>query len=275
MVNMGNVWDRTTEFLSDNLAAILPIAVLAILVPQAMSSAMGPARDTIGAGLSQGIILVLLLPILWGQLVITALAVNANAGRAAAQSIATRRFGHMLLAMLLAFGGLALLSVPIFVALAVGGADFAAMATGAAVMPTLSRGLAGFVIVYAVALLVVAVAVSVRLSTLLPAVVAAEGGVVGALRRSFALTRGIFWKTFGVLLLFGLVLWVACMAATFVFGAVFRMLAPDAGPFGVGAIVVAILIGLLTTAYSVLVAAFSAKLYLAAVAAREGSAKPT
>ena len=31
MVNMGNVWDRTTEFLSDNVAAFLPIVLLGML----------------------------------------------------------------------------------------------------------------------------------------------------------------------------------------------------------------------------------------------------
>lgn len=269
MVNMGTVWDRTTEFLSDHLNAILPIAVLAIFVPQSISSAIGPAKDALGPALTQGLVFLLLLPILWGQLVIVALTVDPDSGRAAAQSLATRRFGQLLVAMLLVFAVLVLLSLPIFVALAAGGVDFAAMSSGSATaMPALSPGLTGFVLIYALLLVAVLVFVSVRLSTLLFAVIAAEGGVIGALRRSFALTRGIFWKTFGVLLLFGMVLWVACMAVTFVFGALFRMLAPDAGPFGIGAIVVAILVGLLTTAYSVIVSIFSAKLYRAVTAPR-------
>ncbi len=38
MVNMGNVWDRTAEFLSDNLASVMPVALLAIFVPTSIMS---------------------------------------------------------------------------------------------------------------------------------------------------------------------------------------------------------------------------------------------
>lgn len=270
MVNMGNVWDRTTEFLSDNLGAVLPIALVAIFVPQSISGAIKLAGTGINQGVGQGIVLALLLPILWGQLTITALSLEPAAGRRAAQSIATRRFGHALLAMLILFAVILILAVPIVATLVASGVDLKALAGPApGAQPDLSGGTAAFLGLYGLAWLVFAAFVSVRFSLLLFPVVAAEGGVVAALRRSFALSNGIAWKLLGVALLFGLVMGVASLAVTSVFGTLFKFLAPDAGPFSVGSVIVAILGGLVTTAYYVLQSVFMAKVYRAATSGRE------
>ena len=272
MVNMGNVWDRATEFLSDNLGAVVPVALLTIFVPQSISGAIKLAGTAVAPGLGQAIVLALLLPILWGQLAITALALRPDAGRGAAQSTATRRFLQFLLALLILFGAIVLLFLPIILALVASGVDLTALTSASpGPKPDISPAMAGFIGLYGLAWLVFAVFVSVRFSTLLVAVIAAEGGVIAALRRSFALSRGIAWKLLGVVLLFGLVVGVASIAVTSVFGALFRFLDPTAGPFAIGSIIVAILGGLVTTAYYVVQSSFMAKVYLAATSAREGA----
>jgi hypothetical protein len=271
MVNMGNVWDRTTAFLGENVGALVPVALLAIFIPQSISGAIKLAGTGINQGLGQGIVLVLLLPILWGQLTVTALALDPAAGRGAAQSTATRRFGPALLAMLILFAGIMILVLPIVAALVASGVNLAALANSTpGAQPDISPGMAGFLLLYGLAWLVAALFVSVRFSLLLFPVIAAEGGVIAALRRSFALSNGIAWKLLGVALLFGLVMAVASMAVTSVFGILFHVLDPNAGAFSIGSIVVAILGGLVTTTYYVLQSAFMAKVYLAATAAREG-----
>ena len=277
MVNMGNVWDRTTEFLSDNLRGVMPIALLTIFVPQSISGAIKLAGTTATPAIGQGIVLALLVPLLWGQLAITALALRPDAGRGVAQSTATRRFLQSLLAMLILFVVIVVLFLPIVLALVASGVDLAALtSTTPGPKPDISPAMAGFIGLYGLAWLAVAVFISVRFSTLLVAVIAAEGGVVAALRRSFALSRGIAWKLLGVVLLFGLVVGVASIAVTSVFGALFRFLDPTAGPFAIGSIIVAILGGLVTTAYYVVQSSFMAKVYLAATttttktATREG-----
>ncbi len=272
MVNMGNVWDRTTEFLSDNLGAIMPTALLAIFVPQSVSTAITQAGAAVNPVVGQIVGLLLILIIIWGQLAVTALALSPEAGRGAAQSLATRRFVHAIAAMLIPFALVVLLAIPIFVALVAGGVDLAAMMQPQGrVQADVPGGIRTFIGLYSLFWLIAAVFIAVRFTTLLCSVVLAEGGVVAALRRSFALSRGIMWKMIGVVLLFGLVYMVAYLAITSVFGFLFKLVAPDAGPFGIGAIVVAILAGAVATAYSVTVAAFAAKLYRAAVAAREGA----
>jgi hypothetical protein len=271
MVNMGNVWDRTTEFLSDNLGAVLPIALLAIFVPQAISGAIKLAGTAMDPALGQSIVLALLLPMLWGQLAITALALTPAAGRGGAQATATRRFLQALLAMLILFAVIVVLFLPIVLALVASGVDLTALASASrGPMPDIAPATAGFIGLYGLAWVIFAVFLSIRFSTLLIAVIAAEGGVVAALRRAFAVSNGIAWKLFGVVLLFGLVVGVASIAVTSVFGSLFRFVDPSAGPFGIGSIVVAVLGGLVTTLYYVIQSSFMAKVYLAATTTREG-----
>jgi hypothetical protein len=270
MVNMGNVWDRTTEFLGENLGAILPLAAIAIFVPQSISGGMKLAGTGMSPAAAQGIALAMLLPTLWGQLVVTALALDPADGRPAAQTVATRRFGQALLATLILFVVIVLSFVPVLAALVASGVDLRALTSPTpGVQPDISGGVAAFVGLYGVAWLVFAAFVSVRFSLLLFPVVAAEGGVIGALRRAFALSNGIAWKLFGVALLFGLVMAIAWMAVTSVFGFLLGMVS-GGGAFGIGSVVVALLGALVTTAYYVLQAAFMAKVYRAATSEREG-----
>ena len=61
--------------------------------------------------------------------------------------------------------------------------------------------------------MIVVVFIGIRLALLYPVIVA-EGGVVAAIRRSWAVSRGIVWKMIGVWLLFGIVYFVALAAVT-------------------------------------------------------------
>lgn len=272
MVNMGNVWDRTTEFLNDNFGAILPIAALAILVPQAIALLIKPDNPADSTMPLQAIGLALTIPSLWGQLAIVALALDPDAGRSRAISAGTRALLPSIVVMLVLFAVVIVAALPIMVAMIAGGVDLEAMMKGGA-QTGLTGGTRTFVVLYGVVLAVALFVLSVRLAMLYPVIVA-EKAMLGSIRRSFALGRGITWKMIGVWLVFFLVYGVAYLALTSVVGALFGLIAPDPGQFSVGRIVVAILGALATTAFTLLIAAFSAKLYLAAVAAREGSAKP-
>ena len=270
MVNMGNVWDRTTEFLSDNLGTITPIALLTIFLPAIVIQTLTGAISEIGIATLYIVSFLLALPALWGQLFVIGCALEPEAGGASAQRGATRAFGRALLVMLLLFVVWAVLASPIAIAFARSGIDIVALQAGSnTAFDSVSGGAVAFMLCYGVLLAVVIAFVVTRLTMLYP-VVLAEGGVISALRRAFALSRGMFWRIFGVMILFGLVYAVAEAAVGSAFGLLFRLLAPDAGPFGVGAIVVAILSGMVRTAYTLLLSVFVAKLYRAAVSVLEG-----
>ncbi|MES2097405.1 MAG: hypothetical protein V4459_11670 [Pseudomonadota bacterium] len=270
MVNMGNVWDRTTEFLSDNVGAILPIAALAILLPQTIALLIKPDSPAESTMLLQVIGLALTIPSLWGQLAIVALSLDPDAGRSPAIAAGTRALGPAIIVMLVLFAAVIVAAIPIVVALVAGGVDLEAMMKGGTQIG-LTGGTRTFVLLYGVVLVVALFVLSVRMAMLCPVIVA-EKTMLGAIGRSFALGRGILWKMIGVWLVFFLVYTVAYMAATSVVGALFGLISPDPGQYSVGHIVVALLGALVTTAFRLLIAAFSAKLYLAATAAREGSA---
>jgi hypothetical protein len=92
---------------------------------------------------------------------------------------------------------------------------------------------------------------------------------VGLFARSFRLTRGITWKVIGVLILYFIVSQVSGLATKLVFGAVFGLIAGGNGPGSVSMVLTSVLVAAVSTAFAVLAAAFTAKLYLAIRDARE------
>lgn len=275
MVNIGSVWDRTTEFLSDNLSAVVPLALAAIFVPLCLWASVAPLaagatpaqKTAIYAGL-----LLLSLWTMWGKLAITALALAPDGGHGAAAHTATRRIGPaILVSLVLGLLGLAVVA-PILVALGLGGYDFAAAMSGTTPdMP--GGGAVAFVLLYSVVLLIAFLFVAPRLALVTPVVVAERRGP-GAILRSVRLTGGVAFKILGVLVLYVIVTEVAQLAARFVFGSLFRLAFGDDGTVSLASVLTAIVVGVVATVFAVLAAAFTARLYLAVREAREGSAAP-
>lgn len=271
MVNMGDVWDRTTEFLSDNLAALLPIAAVALFVPQSIGALVAGAGPAVQPIVAHGLQLACILIALWGQLAVVALALDPDRGRAGAAAAATASFPRAVVVMLVLFAAAIVLALPIIAVLFASGVDLNSLGDGGLARANLSGGAAGFVSLYAIALTLVAVFVVIRTAMLYPVLVA-EGSMIASIRRSFALSRGIVWKLIGVWLLFIVVYLVASAAVTMAIGAVLGLLTPMTSPFGFGKIVVALLGGLVATIFTLIVGAFYAKLYRAVLATREGAA---
>ncbi|HSI18308.1 MAG TPA: hypothetical protein VK980_11095 [Sphingomonas sp.] len=269
MVVIGSVWDRTVEFISDNLSAVVPIALMGIFVPLSIYTSLAPLAAGVSPG-QRSLVYVVMIALglwsLWGKLAITALALDPHAGRPGAIQMAGRRFlptvgiSLILLAILLAA------TAPVWIALQLAGFDFAAAASGHAAMP--SDGVRGFIILYAMLLGIIVLWIAARLSALLPTIVMERRGL-GALRRSFRLTRGVAWKIVGVVLLYVIVAFVAEKATQFVFGTILGLLFSNEGRVSLATILTSILVGVVATGFTVLAAAFCAKLYLALRDARE------
>lgn len=269
MVSMGTVWDRTAEFLSDNLGTVLPVALGAMFVPAAISGSLSGLQQGAAPGLAAGLgLATLLLAIIsfWGQLAITALALDPAIGRGAA-SVAARRLPAALLVMIVLFLAAFLLVIPVGVILALSGADLSSAASGA--MPQVPAAAVLWVTLYVLVLLVLALWLCARLVLLLP-VIAGEKAMFGAVPRSWTLTRGSALKIVGVLILYFIVAFVAYLAATTAFGAIITLVA-GRGEEGLSLSMVLTVIvgGAVSTAFTVLGTAFTAKLYLALRAARE------
>jgi hypothetical protein len=269
MVVIGSVWDRTVEFISDNVSAVVPIALMGIFVPLSIYTSLAPLAGGVAPAqrlVIYSVMIVMGLWSLWGKLAITALALDPHAGRPGAIRMAGQRLLPAIGLSLALFLALLVATMPAWIALQLGGFDFAAAASGHPVMP--SDEVRAFVVLYALLLAGVILWVAARLSVLLPTIVMERRGL-GALRRSFRLTRGAALKIVGVVLLYAIVGSVAAKATQFVFGAVFGLLFGGDDTVSLAAILTSILVGVVTTAFSVLAAAFCTKLYLALRDARE------
>lgn len=269
MVSMSTVWDRTAEFLSDNLGALLPLALGAIFIPSAISGSLSGLQQGAAPGLAFGLGLAsLLLAIVtfWGQLAITALALDPAIGHRAAR-IATRRIPAALLVTVVLFLALFLLAIPAGIIMALSGADLSATATGG--MPQVPPASAFWVLLYCLVLLPILLWLGARLAVVAPVIVG-EKAMFGAIPRSWSLTRGSAFKIVGVLILYGVVASVAYLAATTAFGAVITLIA-GRGEDGLSlaTVLTGIVGGAVSTAFTVLGTAFVAKLYLALRAAKE------
>lgn len=267
---MGTVWDRATEFCSDHLAAIVPIAVLLIFVPLSVQGHLTPMiAGSSGAAMLALRLLNLALSIvsLTGQLAIVALAIAPGLNAGGAMAAALRRLPPAIGAILMLMAGVVLLSAPAVAMMAAAGIDPARMGqmSGEAAVPMLavSPVLAWSLTAYIIVALVVALWLAARLVLLYPVVVAERRGF-GVVARSFALTRRLALPIIGVLLLYALVSTISVLAVRTVFGSVLALAAGGIAPGSIGGIVVAVIVGAVTTAFTVLGAAFTAKLYGAA-----------
>ncbi len=267
MVDIGAVWDRTVEFVSDELTAVVPIALVGIFVPLSVNASLAPVAvgaSEVGKLVIYGAMTLLSLWSLAGSLAVVALGLDPHAGRHVAVKVAGHRLLPAVGISLLTFGAALVAVIPIPAILAWGGFDFAAAANGQ--IPGAIAGLSGpaglFVGLYGIALAAVAIWLSARFSVILPTIVMERRGM-GVFARSFQLTRGIALKIVGVSLLYVIVSSVAQKATQFVFGTIFSFLFGNNGPMSLAEVLTSIVVGVVATAFAVLAAAFTAKLYRA------------
>lgn len=274
MVSMGVVWDRTAEFLSDNITTLLPIVLLTIFAPTMVAGNLDDVRAGAGAGLIATLqlgSLILSLVALWGQLAITALAIDPALGREA-NGVATRRFLPAVLVLVVMLVCALLLLAPVWVILAANGVNSAAMAAGR--IPTVPPSATWSLALYLLIALPLALWLAARVMVLSVPVVVAERRALGALPRAYWLTRGVALKIIGVLVLYAVVALVAGLAARTVFGSIFQLIIGDADAgMSLATVLTSIIVAAVSTAFTVLSVAFSAKLYVA-LSARDEARRP-
>ena len=125
----------------------------------------------------------------------------------------------------------------------------------------------GLSMLYFLVLCVACVWLGAKLVPLLGVVVNERRGL-GALRRSFALTRGSTLKLIGVLILYSIVLLVVLLAATSIVGLAVRLFVGADGAAWV-AFAIAAVTAIITAIFSIIQAVFSGQFYLAAREARD------
>lgn len=276
MVKMGAVWDRTTKFLRANGGAVMTIAGLAIFVPTVIGGVLqaamvGDDPTAMGGGVVVISIVSAIISML-GQIALVALAIDATLGVGGAFSVAGRRLLPVIGVSILLSLLFALLILPLLVVMFSSGVDWAALQAGdSSTMPEFSPGTGVFMLVYMLALIPVFLWLAARFSVLLPVIVWERLGV-GAIGRTFRLTKGYALKIMGIFILFGIVAMIVLFAITGVFGAIFALAAGGIQGFTLGSVLMTIVTGLLTVIFTVLYTVFLTKLYKSLIEEAEPAA---
>lgn len=274
MFSMSSVWDRATEFVGDNLSAILPFALVIIAtatVQEITNQAVEGTAPMAMLAASCVLIIVSLFSVV-ARLAVIALAVDDNRSAGEAAALAIGRLFAVLLLIVLLFAILGLLTVPMIVALIAGGVDPQQLRSlNADTIAALPMSVTLFELIYSLVLCVVLLWIGARLALLFP-VMLVERRLFGALGRSFRLTRGYALRILGVLLLIGIVGGVAAMAARTVFGSVLRLALGGETAFSIASVITAIVVAAVATVFTVIGDAFTGKLYAAARAAEHDTA---
>lgn len=273
MVKMGYVWDRTVETLGDRLGVILPIAILGIFLPSAVITSFDGLREMAAPGLKITFSLVSLvasLLSLWAQLAIIAATVGTTRTSGEVIGIATRRLLPTIGVFILVGLAATLLMLPSIVLVVMGGIDATAVASGQVMMERLNGTYVGIATLYGVVAFVAVLFLGARLAAL-SAVIVEERRGAGAIPYAFRLTRGLTWRLLGVLLLYGIVAFVSVLAVQTVFGTILRLFDGGTGPITLTGVVTAIATSAVSAVFTVLAAAFCARLYVAIVGAAGGS----
>ena len=265
MVGMGTVWDRAAEVLRGRANIMVPIAALTIFLPTVMSNAVNAygqpapgAAPNMAASAAIGIVsLLVLIAGVWGQLALLAVATDPATTREDAGRQATRRIGPALGVVLVLLAIVALLLLPAVVPLVQAGLDM----NNPQSMQSLPPGVTGFAGLYFLVFAIAAVVIGARLILINPVILNERRGL-GAIRRSWSLTRGLTWRIIGVMLLFGVLVLIATFAVQAVATLILRLiLGADSLPTVL--FVAASLGAIVSTALTVVANAFTAQLYVA------------
>ncbi|NYT42947.1 hypothetical protein HZY97_19390 [Sphingomonas sp. R-74633] len=263
MAKMGTVWDRTAEFLSDNLPAVLPVALLAFFVPACVSGNLAVMADGADPRLATTLALVnLLLAVMlfWGWLSIVGMSID-SARTAPPRRVVARRLPAALLVWVVLFCIVAaVMIVPGSLILGLFGADLDAVARGD--RSSISQLASGALVLWLIPVSAAILWMMARL-ILTTSIIVNERRVFGALAQSWRLTRGHTLPIIGVLLLFILVSLVAVLAAATVFGSIFELVAGGGSGLSLAFVLTSIARAAVQAILTLVAAAFTAKLYLA------------
>jgi hypothetical protein len=254
MISMNQVWDDSVAFLRREAALLVPLALATVYVADVVASLATVASKPGEANpfATIGILAAAIWSVI-GQLSIVSLVLQPgqSVGEALAHGVA--RLGKVALVALLLGLVISIAVVPVAVAVVASGVD----PQDPASLQKLP-GWASLIILVGVGVLIW---LGVRLALMNAYIVDRNPGVIEALKGGFALTRGIAARLFFVVALYGLILAVLGSAVRFVTGSLFALIgAAIQSPFA-GAVMTALVSGIVTTALSLVATVFLATLY--------------
>lgn len=253
-VSIGAAWAQAAAFLRRERRLLAPVVLGLIMIPAVIASMVQPPVSS-GASPDFGpwviVALLMVVTMIVGQLAIVLLADGwpGSVGQAIVRSV--RRLPTFLLVALLIGGPILVL---LSLVLAAGGISATAdgRLTGANFGPL---GSLLSLLLFAALLFLL-----VRLLPLVAVIATGNDGPIAAIRRTFTITRGNFWRLFGFLLLMMLAFAVIGMATAAVSGVLVTLLLGKPAPWSVSLLLLALIGGLLQTAFITIYTAMLARI---------------
>lgn len=251
-LSISTAWEETRAILARDGRLLVAVALALVVLPTVIVGLIVPADQAETEGYHGLVQIAGALVVLVGQLALIRLAIGPATSVGAAISHGARRFPAMfgsIVLLVLLFA--ALLVPPLLILGVLGAVDLTnpSQATGAT---------AGVVLLMIVAVL----ALSVRFMLSAPVAAAEAAGPIAILKRSWALSKGHYWRLLALLVLLLIVALVVMITATVIGGVVGAVISPDRDPFTLGALVVALFTGIAQAVFTVLSSVMLARSYL-------------
>jgi MFS family permease len=263
-VRMSRVWDDSTAFMGAHGAALAPIVLAGLVIPSIGSGLASASAETDSSGFSGLLNLIFTLATLWGAAAITALAVEPSANWREAMAQGARRLLPLIGISIALVVGAMLFVLPLFALLVGAGLDAERMmaTNDATVLRSIDPARLLPVFLYMLALFPLFLWLTARLS-IVTAVVVAERNGLGAIARAWRLTRGHALRIIGVMLLYGVLAFVALLAVGGAAGAIGYLIGGNEPGLGVGAVIVVLASAVLSVVLALVQSVFLARLYVA------------
>lgn len=253
-LSISKAWEETSAFLGKEARLVAPVALATFALPATIAGWAYP-DETAGGGAGWLLVLVLLAAMV-GQMTIVLL-VNGWRGSIGEAIIkAARRLPVLLAALIIAF-------LPVILVAVVGfGASLtsAGITDPAAVTPEAIAKLpnVGWLLLFILLFLII---VGVRLFPMSAIAVSEPIGPINLLKRSWTLTKGVFWRLFVLALLLAILAVVLDLSVTAVVGSIATLAVGESKAFNLSALLVALPVGLVGAMVSSVSATMIGRVY--------------
>lgn len=254
-LSIGKAWDEAKSALQANRKLIVPIALGLILLPAVIVSMVEPRvapGEQPPAGTWMLVAAAMVIVMIVGQLAIV-LMINGWRG-SVGESIgkATRRAPTFILSALMF-----LVPVILIFSILLG---MAGVGTGPGGDVDIANfGTSGWLLM--LLFLLVLIYFSIRLLPLLAVVALEPLGAIAALKRSFALTSGHFWRLFGFLLMLMIGFAIVALAVGAVVGTIVKLLLGEPEPWSLALLLIALAGGLVQAGFVMVYVGMLARIY--------------
>jgi hypothetical protein len=253
-LSISRAWEETQEVLARDGRLLASVALALVLLPEVVANVLVPPPNLSGEQPPSWVpVLSIIVAVagLIGQIAVIRLALGPATSVGQAISHGVRRF-------LPGLGAVILFGLPLTFVL---GLLFALLA-GPAALEALRNGspdpASGRIILL---LLLIGLLVSVRFQLVMPVTTSESGGPIHILRRSWDLTAGHYLRLLGFLVAIIITALIVLLATQMLGGIFARAFFGDAKPLSVSALVLALITGVVQTAFVVVVSTLLARIY--------------